>query len=176
MIDKSPFFEYWTAYGGWKALFTSKFFWISLILNLVMYHAWYPIESKWWDQVTSIIPSILGFTLGGFAMWVAIGDEKFKSLIAGNDEDEDGVSPFMEVNATFTHFVLLQILALIFAIIAANFDYVLISNKYLTIGAMAFSFTGYFLFLYALLTAIAAVFAILKVAKWYDDYQTEIKK
>ncbi|TOK10904.1 hypothetical protein CGI25_07445 [Vibrio parahaemolyticus] len=121
------------------------------------------------------MPNILGFTLGGFAMWVAIGDEKFKSLIAGAD-DEDEISPYMEVNATFTHFVLLQLLSLVLAIIAKNFDHVIIGNDFMLAGARAYAFIANFIFIYAILTAVAAVLAILKVAKWYDDYQTELNK
>ncbi|MDQ2107633.1 hypothetical protein FKN90_04290 [Vibrio sp. 2017_1457_15] len=121
------------------------------------------------------MPSVLGFTLGGFAMWVAIGDERFKSLIAGTDEDDE-ISPYMEVNATFTHFVLLQLLSLLLAILASSYSDVVITNLYMVIGARFYAFFAYFLFIYALLTAIAAVFAILKVAKWYDDFQTSLRK
>ncbi|WP_176428529.1 hypothetical protein, partial [Vibrio sp. V11_P1A41T118] len=173
MNDNSPFKEYWLAYGGWKALLTSRYFWGALILNTILFSTWYPIDSKWWEQVTSIIPNILGFTLGGFAMWVAIGDEKFKSLIAGAEDDEDDdISPYMEVNATFTHFVLLQLIALVLAIVASNFDHVVISNECLLVGARTYAFIANFIFIYAIFSAVAAVLSILKVAKWYDDYQT----
>ncbi|ELH7950710.1 hypothetical protein Q9F39_002192 [Vibrio fluvialis] len=174
MSSKSPFREYWLAYGGWTALFSSRYLWMAFALNLLMFNSWYPIDSKWFQQVISVIPSVLGFTLGGFAMWVAIGDERFKSLIAGTDEDDE-TSPYMEVNATFTHFVLLQLLSLILAIIASSFSDTVVSCTYLAIGAQIYSFFSYLVFIYALLTAIAAVLAILKVAKWYDDFQTELK-
>ncbi|WP_306687258.1 MULTISPECIES: hypothetical protein [unclassified Vibrio] len=175
MSNTSPFKEYWLAYGGWSALLSSRYFWMAICLTFLMYNSWYPIESKWYQQVISVIPSVLGFTLGGFAMWVAIGDERFKSLIAGTDEDDE-ISPYMEVNATFTHFVLLQLLSLLLAILASSYSDVVITNLYMVIGARFYAFFAYFLFIYALLTAIAAVFAILKVAKWYDDFQTSLRK
>ncbi|HBC3405476.1 hypothetical protein [Vibrio parahaemolyticus] len=171
MTNTSPLKEYWLAYGGWKALFSSKYFWGAAALNSLLFNSWYPVESKWWEMVLSITPNFLGFTLGGFAMWVAIGDEKFKGLIAGADE-EDEISPYMEVNATFTHFLLLQILALILAIIAKSFDAIVINNPYMAIAARIYAFSAHFVFVYALLTTIAAVFAILKVAKWYDEYRS----
>lgn len=175
MSNNSPFKEYWLAYGGWYALFSSRYFWVAVCLTFVMYNSWYPIESQWFEQVIAVIPSVLGFTLGGFAMWVAIGDERFKSLIAGADEDDE-ISPYMEVNATFTHFVLLQLFSLILAIIANSYSEFVVSNPYILIGARLYSFFSYMIFIYALLTAIAAVLAILKVAKWYDDFQTSLRQ
>ncbi|MEH0741176.1 hypothetical protein H4F05_06575 [Vibrio cholerae] len=171
MTSNSPLKEYWLAYGGWKALFSSKYFWGAFALNSLLFNAWYPIDSKWWEMVLSITPNFLGFTLGGFAMWVAIGDEKFKGLIAGADEDDD-ISPYMEVNATFTHFLLLQIIALVLAIIAKNFDSVVINEPAMAVAARIYSFGAHFIFVYALLTTLAAVLAILKVAKWYDEYRS----
>ncbi|NAZ69523.1 hypothetical protein [Vibrio toranzoniae] len=172
MTSTSPLKEYWLAYGGWKALFSSKYFLGAIALNLLLFNSWYSIESKWWETVLAITPNFLGFTLGGFAMWVAIGDEKFKGLIAGIDEDEDEISPYMEVNATFTHFLILQIIALILAIIAKNFDSVVISEPAMAVTARIYAFSAHLMFVYALLTTLAAVLAILKVAKWYDEYRS----
>lgn len=175
MTSKSPFQEYWLAYGGWKALFKSQYLWTALILNTLLFGAWFPIESKWWEQVLSVIPNMLGFTLGGFAMWVAIGDERFKSIIAGEDEEGE-VSPYMEVNATFTHFVLLQVSALILAIFANSYDHIMITNELMGVAARVYAFVSHFIYIYAVLSAIASVLAILKVAKWYDEYQTQSRK
>ena len=169
--------RYWKAYGGWKAVLSSVYFWVAVLLTALLYPQW--TKAGWWGDVLSIMPSVLGFSLGGFAMWVAIGDEKFKSLIAG--ENEDGkASPFMEVNATFAHFILLQLASIILALIAKAYDMPIPNTHWLhtllgrglnSITIVSYSFS-YFIFLYALLTAFAAVLALFRVSSWYDDMHT----
>jgi hypothetical protein len=173
--------RYWKAYGGFKALFTSYYLYMAITLTVIMAPAW--LESAWYDTVLSVMPNVLGFSLGGYALLIAIGDENFRSLISG--EDEDGVtSPYMEVNASFVHFILMQILALILALIANAYAVPLTENAALIAwikganfpieGSLkVLAFLGYFVFLYALLTAIAATLSILRVSSWYDAFCTE---
>ncbi|NQZ19418.1 MAG: hypothetical protein HRT44_09210 [Bdellovibrionales bacterium] len=182
MTTKNIFLLYWRSYGGFIAIIRSQYFWISIFFTLVLFPAW--LNKLWWIDVLAIIPGLLGFSLGGFAMWVAIGDEKFKSLIAGT-EDENEPSAFMEVNATFTHFILVQITAICYAILCKTYefkDYLLMEyiQQYGLVfecGLYFFYFLGYFLFIYALLTALATVFALFRISSWYDDMKTvELKR
>ena len=126
------------------------------------------------------MPNLLGFSLGGYAMWIAIGDDDFRKLISG--EDEDGKpSPYMEVNVAFVHFVVLQMLSMIFALFAKAYFFELPQNHFLlnTLGewfgilCLGGYFIGYLTFIYALLSAIAATFALLRVSSWYDMNQTQ---
>lgn len=82
-------------------------------------------------------------------------------LIAGPDDDENGEpSPFMMINATFLHFIIIQVLGLIFSIISFAWDF--------KTGTIAF--IGSLLFLYAITSSLAAALAILKISAWYDEY------
>lgn len=112
----TSFHLYWVTYGGWSALFCSLYLWISIILASIACYANYDIPKKWaWaEAATSIVPSILGFSLGGYAMLVGFGDEKFLNALRCKD-DEDEFSPYMKVNASFLHFIFIQFLCIIFA-------------------------------------------------------------
>lgn len=171
------FSRYWKAYGGFKALLTSQYFWLSFFITLALFPHW--TQPNWWEDVLSIMPNLLGFSLGGYAMWIAIGDDDFRQLISGEDEDGEP-SPYMEMNAAFVHFIILQLLSMILAIFAKAYFFPLPEGhilfeflggwfKYLCLTGY---FISYFVFIYALLSAVAATFALLRVSSWYDMQQT----
>lgn len=180
------FKRYWGAYGGWESILLSPYLHISIIFTLIAYGAW--INTGWFDIPISVLPSIIGFSLGGYAIWLALGDNKFKSNISGKKGDEKE-SPFIKVNAAFVHFIFLQILALVFALVAQSKP---ISNIPLSwkekilniVPALSdvslvltyiTSFFGYFLFIYAILSALAATMAIFRVAGWLDIFHSNQK-
>jgi hypothetical protein len=103
--------RYWRAYGGKKALIRSPYLWAALFITVLLYPEW--STAGWWHDVLTVMRNLLGFTLGGYAMWIAIGDDEFRLLISG-EEDDGKPSPYMEVNATFVHFIILQIISIIF--------------------------------------------------------------
>ncbi|MGE4501977.1 MAG: hypothetical protein AB7D03_03805 [Thiomicrospira sp.] len=161
---------YWIGYGGFKALIASPFLHLAILITALSYPLWF--NQSWWDSVISTIPGLLGFTLGGYAIWLAIGDEKFKSLISGSTEER--LSPFIRLNYAFLHFVLVQVTALIFALtlkgLSAWGD---CWNDSVVIATGAF---GYFLYIYAILCAFAAVLAILRYSRWYDTHIRNLKE
>jgi len=70
--------RYWVVYGGWPALIWSPYFHLSLVLLVITASQW--INPLWWDSVLSIVPNLLGFTLGGFAIFLSFGDDRFKAI------------------------------------------------------------------------------------------------
>lgn len=178
-MSDSLFVRYWRAYGGAKALLTSGYFYTAWVLDAITYPAW--IHGGWWGQVFSIMPNVLGFSLGGYAIWMAIGDERFRELMAGEATIGE-TSPFMAVNAAFVHFILMQIIALVYALVVSSHPFSPnghLVNFLKTSGIpeeptrlIVYGF-GYWVFLYALMTAVAATFAILRVSSWYDRIQTK---
>ena len=172
--------RYWRIYGGWRAIFSSLYLHVSLVLLLVSFRLW--SCPGWWEQVISVAPNLLGFTLGGFAIFLAIGDERFKATISGADPDEQKAhSPYMALCATFLHFVLIQFLALVAALVgkATYFqlpalpDYLGRLLEIMTFAGWMFS---YWLFLYAVTLIAAAALATFRLATWYEQYQTINKK
>ena len=141
-------------------------------------------ENHWWEEKLDILSTLFGFTLGGYAIFVAFGDDVFRSLISKKLPEIGTVSPFMAANSAFVHFLVVQFSAIIFMIlIDANYFDVIrtlistfdvkITDRFNTIldFLMYLSwFLSFFFFIYALLSDLASVFAIFRVAKWFDDY------
>ncbi len=173
--------RYWKVYGGAEAIFKSRYFWCAFVMTVILYPSW--SHQGWWNDILSLMPNLLGFSLGGFAMWIAIGDEAFKKIITGDEVDKNGeveYSPYMSVNATFVHFILLQLLTIITALLTKAYASVLINNGffyfYLGIGykyiLLTLSFFAYFIFMYSIFSALAAVLAIFRVSSWYNTFMT----
>lgn len=170
--------RYWSVYGGWEALYKSAYFHGSLLLLALTSKLW--LQKAWWDSVLSITPSLLGFTLGGFAIFLAIGDERFKATISGSDPDEGNTpSPYLVVCTTFLHFVLIEFLALLAALVSKGI-YAWSPVGELPSGVVTLLATAriigwavaYWLFLYGLMLIAAAALATFRLANWYEHYQT----
>ncbi len=177
------FQRYWLAYGGWKAIVFSPYFHGALLLSLALEHTW--ADGDWWNTAITILPSVIGFSLGGFAIWLGFGDEKFRQLISHRN-DEEPASPYIELSATFAHFIVIQLIALIAALIAQGTAFSLPLDHWLigifeasampadlipTYLAPLFHFFGYLLFVYALMTALAATLAVFRVASWFEKFR-----
>ncbi len=167
-------------YGGWRAFYTSIYLHISLILLALTGPLWLSLNNFWWNDVLSVLPNLLGFTLGGFAIFISFGNDDFKAFISGTDPDENGKkSPFMGVCATFLHFVLVQFLALFTAIVCKAvwawsqfLPCIPIIETFITPLRMIGWAFCYWLFLYGLMLIAAAALAIFRLATWYDDFQS----
>lgn len=72
----------------------------------------------------------------------------------------DSPSAFMRFNGTFVHFILVQVLAIILAIVGTSWE--------LKSGILAWF--GLTTLIYSILIAIAAVFAIMRLAKMFEAF------
>lgn len=169
--------QYWSTYGGWRDFFLSPYLHFSLLLLAITFATW--TEEGWWEQVLSVVPSLLGFSLGALAIFLGFGSEQFRNVISGKRPGQpDKISPYMSVTAAFTHFIVVQVAAVMVAIVSvALFKLPLpISEHALyvfnNIGKAFLWGFGYWLFLYALCLAAASVFAVFRIAGWYDEHRT----
>lgn len=170
------YLRYWAAYGGARALFRSPYLHIALALLALTWGAW--SQPVWWDQVIDVLPNLLGFTLGGFAMFLGFGDEKFRALLAEPDEDApDEPSIYVSLCATFVHFIVVQVLALLFAVVAKSLWFCVSWPESLRpmIAALnlAGGAVGYGLFLYAITSVLAATMHVFRIATWYEWHQRQ---
>lgn len=179
---------YWKIYGGWRALIFSPYFHVSIAMTLLMSHFWG--HEAWWDVSISVLPSIIGFALGGYAIWLGFGDEKFRNIISEKD-DAGSYSPYLEVSASFAHFIIVQLLALCAALVAKATNFPLSEIHWLSSWLMKLELStdwfyeiivpiaygmGFLLFVYALMTAIAATLAVFRVAYWFDMFRNQKPK
>jgi hypothetical protein len=166
--------RYWHAYGGWKSLLLSPYFHVSVLLTIISFPRWY--RGGGWDEAIAILPNLLGFSLAGFAVFLAMGSEQFRTLISGTDENaENGPSPLMLVVSAFCHFSFVQLCALLYAIVTrALAQLPSVSSGWLATGNKALCiiswFVGYWAFIYAICSGAAALFATFRVATWFDSF------
>lgn len=181
------FKRYWNAYGGFAGILKSPYMHVSLVITIFSSGNW--LETDWFDTPISVLPNIIGFSLGGYAIWLALGDDKFRKSISGSTNNGKE-SPFIQVNASFVHFIFLQITALLTALLIKSepltHSPIIIQRFFLEICPQLYEFSlylkvvgaffGYFLFIYAILSALAATFAIFRIAGWLETYHVRQKQ
>ncbi len=170
------FVKYWQAYGGAKALIKSPYLHLAFLLLLITSHFW--LTDKWWEQSISILPNLLGFSLGGFAMFLGFGDEKFRAILAESDGNNE-TSPYESLCASFVHFIVVQFLALTIALIAKSLDFWMpmpeLMRQMLIWCEFFFSGLGYLLFFYSITSMLAATMAVFRTCFWYAKFQNSSK-
>ena len=110
-------------------------------------------------------------------MFLGFGDEKFRALLAESNDD-GSPSAYMMLCSSFVHFILIQFLALISAILAGSLDFYFPwpqdIRQAVTIGTYIFSGIGYLLFLYSITSMLAATMAVFRTCSWYELHQKEL--
>jgi hypothetical protein len=148
---------YWGLYGGWRALATSPFLYLAVILTALLRPFWSSVAadgSVTWAQVAiDIVPSMLGFSMGGMAIMLAFSDGKFFTAITQKGKAD---SFFVKVVASFYHFIVVQSSALIFALVGKAYSHPVLSG------------VGVGLLLYAMLTAVAVAGQLLHAARIFN--------
>ncbi|NUZ06724.1 hypothetical protein HQN59_13225 [Schlegelella sp. ID0723] len=171
---RENFAVYWHAYGGVRALVRSPYLHLALVLTAFAYPYW--SAPLWWDTVISVLPNLLGFTLGGFAMFMGFGDEQFKRTLVATDPDApDEPTLFVVVCGAFVHFIVMQCAALLAALLAkAWWVYVPwpepIARALPWLNLLG-GCVGFGLFLYALTSTLAATMHVFRMATVYDKVQ-----
>lgn len=171
--------QYWSAYGKLAALISSPFLHSAALLTMLCFPLWW--AKDWWDKSLSILPSVLGFSIAGFALLLGVGNDRFRSLLGVKREGRNH-STLSKTSAGFFHFVLIQALALAVALIASGRPLSvmlaaldaseLLGAKILHITAKLFRFTGFFLLCYSLMTALAATLSIFRLATVFSGFAT----
>ena len=165
--------RYWKNYGGWKAVLLSPYFHLAFLVGIFTFPYGYTDGRLWWDLPINILPSLVGFSLGGYAIFLAFGDEKFKRLISGNESDVQA-SPYLELNTTFLHFILVQISALILAV-AAKSTNIIPQEDNLCYFIYGYGLISYMGFLYALFLAMATTVVLYRLICLHDKHLSNLE-
>lgn len=177
--SRSSFSLYWWAYGGWSALWGSVYLRFSIVFNTISFNTW--SNAGWWDISVGALPTMLGFTVAGFAVFIGFGDDGFRSqLVEIDDEDSEEPSSYIKFCASFVHFIVIQSLALILALLGKSWDfYSELMNPvrdFLPYINTAFGFFGYGLFIYSVATIVAISMHFLNLAEIYREYKKFISE
>lgn len=165
--------RYWGAYGGWAAVLRSRYFHMALAITPFCWGSW--SEPLWWDTVIGVLPNLLGFTLGGFAIFVGFGDERFKASLAAPERDPEKPTVYRELCATFVHFIFVQVIALVLALVSKGMSF----NAPLPVRIAAmlplintiWGAVCYAVFLYAITSVIAIGLHVFRIATMYEMHQ-----
>jgi hypothetical protein len=159
--DVRTYAEY---YGGLGGLLKSPYVHLAILLTMLTFDLW--LSNGWSHVVLSVMPPILGFSVGGFALFVSFGgDAKFIKKLSG--DREGGKSPYLSVTSTFMHFILVQTSSIIYAVVGGGLD-----EYYNKDNLSAINFVGFFMFIYGLILVVAAAFIIFRVSVWHDRYSS----
>jgi len=155
---KIPTFNlYWQNYGGFKSIFSSPYFMIAVVLTIFV--IFFGKADKWYEHTLNILPDILGFSIGSFAILISLGDNKFRKKLS-LERNAEKSTPFMIINSSFVHFIFIQIVAILFALM----------SQLLELENIFCFFIGMFLLIYAVLLTLAATLVILQFSLWYQDF------
>jgi hypothetical protein len=160
----------WENMGGTTALWRSFDFRFALAVCLLCWPAW--LAPGWWESTISVLPSLLGFTLGGFAIFLGFGSDQFKGLIAREDETK---SEYLSVSSVFLFIVAVQVVGLLYAIICASLWIPTPALLSLVIPMLPYLnpiawFVGYFLYVLGIVLSLRAAIRIFRVSRWYNSF------
>ena len=168
--------RYYQDYGGWEAIFRSPLFLLAVLLAGVGYGNWFHSDD-WLALSQSLIPNLLGFSLGTYAILFSLMTGRLKSALKAVKNDR-GVSYLYEINATFFHFIFVQVIALLWAFLyqgTALFDLAQVIQHHWESSEVAFRIThtlaggiGYFFLIYSVLLVVAAALAVYRLAVIVD--------
>lgn len=144
---------YWKVYGGVTQIFLSPYFLGAGLLWAFLAPFWRNVEDgrfPWLEYSISIVPSMLGFSIGAIAILMAFSNEKFLKLIRQNGSED---SYLINVFVAFFHFILVQFFTIAITLVALTYQIVF------------FSSLAFFSFSYALACGIAASAVLLELAE-----------
>tara|TARA_R110000803_G_scaffold69317_1_gene131614 strand:- start:2446 stop:2979 length:534 start_codon:yes stop_codon:yes gene_type:complete len=146
----------------------SPYLHISLLLGLSSL-AWN--AKSWENHITSISPSLLGFTLAGYTVFIAsVSGRLLKGLIKA--KASDGHSYFQKVNSAFFHFIFVQCVATLYAITfpaLTSFSLPLLlgglpfAAQFNSAGYCLLNFLGWVLLFYSILVVVAVLIWIYRI-------------
>lgn len=134
----------------------SPYLHFSFLISVVTYRSWKGAEECWYNVIITVIPGLLGFTFAGFAILLTFGGD-IRRVLCGADP-EGKPSPFLVEVSAIVHFLVIQCLALMYALILKPFD--VTSGVLLMIGVI--------LLYYSISLALAAVLAMFRIATYVD--------
>lgn len=171
--------RYWRAYGGVHALVRSFYLHAAVALSLICSNLW--LTTGWWDMGIAVIPKVLAYTVLGFAAFLGFAKSKFLQSLAEPEADPTRPSVYAALCATFVHFIIVQVTALLFAILAKalHFPWHAAPDTFRLVLPWfngAAGFVGFTVFMYALTSTLATVMHLFRIALMYEQFEKHSRK
>lgn len=167
---------YFEVYGGLNSVVRSPYFWAAGAMTALC--AGFFAQAGWWDLAIAVVPGLVGFSIAGIAIFISLGSDKLREVIAGREEGSAEPSPFMLFMSMFTHFIVVQLIALLVALTskmlygAAALD----PNPFEGLAEvlrLPFWILGGFALTYAVFLSISLATEIFRIARIIDEIQTD---
>lgn len=136
-------------------MLTSAYLYVAAIITACLYPLWGSAAAqKDWPQIAiDVIPSMLGFSMGGMAIMLAFSNRTIFSAISQKGRPD---SFFMKVIANFFHFILMQTSAIVLSLLTKAY------------GTLPLSAAAFFVFVYAILVGLATAGQLLRTAQIFN--------
>ena len=131
-----------------------------MVLTAVCFPLWTAVDNGvrvWAQDAIGIVPGMLGFSLGGMAILLALSSPRLLEAIRSGGKAD---SLFMKTVASFFHFILLQTSAIFLALLAKSYSSDFVSA------------VGFFFLCYATLVAIAVAWNLFDIARIFNATAT----
>lgn len=172
--DKLAIIRLWKDYGEWRSLVVSPYLWMALGVAII-----YTIKLVYMKEsfsrgagvAISVTPSLLGFSLGGFAVFLSFGGERFQRYLIETNLEKKGangqpVNLYMDFVATFGWFLLIQTLSLGLASVLSGWEEQADGYGILR----SFHFFNIWLFYYSLALVVAICLRIYVLCRGYSTF------
>ena len=149
-------------YGGVSAVIASAYFWSSAVLAAV---CWRFVQSEAWLPLSfGILPSIAGFSVAAYALIFAVLDRDALNVLAPPSADLDGRSPILMVASSISHAVIVQISALIYALVFQSKPFAFeIPNVSAKTGNLIWSGIGLLMTIYGIVLVVGATISVFRL-------------
>lgn len=146
---------YWRVYGGVTAILRSTYFWVAVLVTALSgAPTAKDTDGLIWPQMTiEIVPSLLGLGLGAMALMLSFSSGRFLEAIKQKGKDR---SYLRKVMASFYHFALVLVIALVLAYIGKAQQHWLLS------------YAGVFFSVYGVLLTLGIVSRIWHTARIFN--------
>jgi hypothetical protein len=128
--------------------------------------SWRVIVSGEWSEVAkSVLPNLTGFSIAAYALLFSVLDSEQRRALRQPSARIGGRSPLLVLASGITHAIIIQIAALIVAIIfwAKPFPYMRCTRILGDIVNTSFSSIGMFLTFYGIILIVAAALSLFKL-------------
>jgi hypothetical protein len=141
-------------------MLTSPFSLAAAFITLALFPLWTPCDN-WSTLSLSILPNLLGFSVGALAIVLAFpSNPVFKHMA----EEGESHSYYMGFVARLVHFVISQFVAIILALFGKAYEFVWVG------------FFGTLFTVYALCTAVATALSFWGAARIYNEAEAIAEK